>query len=409
MGEAAETESTVDAIGEVGEDTSALPDMNEESADILSLSDSDLNDYLNNVGDNSDGETTDDDESMVDAEETGTSDSSGDNDDESESEDGEHEEGELDSKDESEDNDDDSDDNGTSTSDSDDSDEEDSDKKDEKQNDDINYEAEYKKILAPFKANGKNIQVDNVDDAITLMQMGANYNKRMASLKPNLKIVKMLQQNDLLDEHKLSHLIDISNKDPEAIAKFLKDSEIDPMDLNTETSDTYKPKDHRVNDLEIELDQAIDSIKENESYPKTIDTISNQWDEQSREIILSDPKIIPVIDQHVQTGIFDKIVTEMEKERTLGRLDGVSDIHAYKLIGDRLMKAGKLLPNQETSNVSQQKADETKKAEVVRNKKRKAAATTKTTTTKKVDKTEFDPLGMSDEEFAKLSVDGLYT
>jgi len=149
--------------------------------------------------------------------------------------------------------------------------------------DDVNYKQEYEKLLAPFKANGRQIQVDNVDDAITLMRMGANYNKKMAALKPNLKLIKMLEHNDLLDETKLSYLIDASKHDPGAITKLLKDANMDPLEIDTETSE-YQPKDHQVNDSQFELDQILDDIKDNDSFPKTIDAISNQWDAKSKEI-----------------------------------------------------------------------------------------------------------------------------
>ena len=96
----------------------------------------------------------------------------------------------------------------------------------------INYQAEYERLLTPFKANGRQMQVHSVDDAMQLMQMGANYNKKMAGLKPNLKLMKMLEKNDLLNEEKLSFLIDLQTKDPAAIARFIKDSEVDPLDID---------------------------------------------------------------------------------------------------------------------------------------------------------------------------------
>ena len=73
----------------------------------------------------------------------------------------------------------------------------------------IDYEVEYKRLLAPFKANGREISVKSVDDAVTLMQMGANYNKKMAALKPSLKLMKLLENNGLLSEEKISYLIEI--------------------------------------------------------------------------------------------------------------------------------------------------------------------------------------------------------
>ena len=65
--------------------------------------------------------------------------------------------------------------------------------------DTIDYKAEYERLTQSFKANGKEIAVANVDEAISLMQMGANYNKKMAALKPNLKLLKLLENNKLLD------------------------------------------------------------------------------------------------------------------------------------------------------------------------------------------------------------------
>ena len=84
------------------------------------------------------------------------------------------------------------------------------------------YESEYKKLLAPFVANGREMSVKSVDEAITLMQMGANYNKKMAALKPSLGLLKLLESNGLADAEKISYLIDLANKDAGAVNKLSK-------------------------------------------------------------------------------------------------------------------------------------------------------------------------------------------
>src|SRR5690606_38757650 len=96
----------------------------------------------------------------------------------------------------------------------------------------VDHKAIVDKLFAPFKANGKEMVVDNVDDAVALMQMGANYNKKMAALKPNLKLLKLLENNNLLSEEKIGFLIDLDKKNPAAIGKLLKDSGIDPLDVD---------------------------------------------------------------------------------------------------------------------------------------------------------------------------------
>ena len=83
-------------------------------------------------------------------------------------------------------------------------------KEDTPETTEFDYESAYKKVSEPFKANGIDMQVKDPQDIVRLMQMGANYQKKMAQLKPNLKLIKMLEKNELLDEVKLHNLIDLS-------------------------------------------------------------------------------------------------------------------------------------------------------------------------------------------------------
>ena len=61
----------------------------------------------------------------------------------------------------------------------------------------------YNKIMAPFKANGKMIELRSPEEAVSLMQMGANYTRKMQELQPHRKTLLMLQDNNLLDAEKL--------------------------------------------------------------------------------------------------------------------------------------------------------------------------------------------------------------
>jgi hypothetical protein len=262
----------------------------------------------------------------------------------------------------------------------------------------VDYKNEYQKLLAPFKANGKEMQVDNVDDARTLMQMGANYNKKMAALKPNLKIVKMLEKHNLLDEEKLSFLIDLSKQNPDAINKLIKDSGVDPLDLDTEQASNYRPNSYTVNDKEVELDSILDEIRDTEAFNTTANIIGTKWDERSKQVLVDNPGLIKIINDHVEVGIFDKISAVVERERMLGRLNGLSDIEAYKHVGDAINAQGGFQSISKPTNV---KATNTVDPSL--NKRKKAASSTKSTkTSTKVDDN-FNPLSMSDEEFEKIA------
>ena len=281
-------------------------------------------------------------------------------------------------------------------------------KEDEKEEStELDYKAEYQRLLAPFKANGKDIQVASVDEALTLMQMGANYNKKMAALKPNLKVLKLLDTHGLLDENELNYLIDLKEKNPKAIMKLVKESGIDPMEMDVDTAEGYKPNVRTVNEKEMALDDVIAELSETPSYSKTIEVVGTQWDEPSRRIVAENPQLLRVINDHVASGVYSIIEKELERNRVLGKLNGLSDIDAYRQIGDAIQAKGgfdhlgrqgtKTTPTQKVVPPKPRKEDDPKLRD-----KKLAAAPPKSAPASSV-KSDFNPLSLSDEEFSKLS------
>ena len=261
-----------------------------------------------------------------------------------------------------------------------------------------NYKSAYEKVTAPFKANGVDMQVKNPDDIVRLMQMGANYQKKMSQLKPNLKLIKMLENNQLLDEAKLNNLIDLSKKDPTAIAKLVKESTVDPLDIDKDVPTEYQATNYSVTDTEYDLDAVLDEIKDTETFTRTINTLTKEWDVDSRNRISKQPEIISIINEHMANGIFDKVNTIVQQEKTLGKLMGISDVDAYRQVAEHLNNQGAFNTQEPTSKVSSN--SEPKQADVDRDKKRKAAAPVKQTASNKAP---ADPefLGLSDDEFMK--------
>lgn len=271
----------------------------------------------------------------------------------------------------------------------------------------VNYEEEYKKVFAPFKANGVEIQAKNAEDAITLMQMGANYHKKMAALKPSLKTLKLLENNNLLDNDKINYLIDLHNKNPEAITKLLKDSNIDPLDINVKDDSSYKPLNRTVSDKEFALTEVLESIESTPSYTKTLNVITDQWDNASRSIIAEHPQIIQTINEQMENGVYDIVAKEVAYQRSVGKLIGLSDIEAYKVTGDELDKKGFFTKQTETKTEPLVKPIDKQTVtpkdpvqELERKERKKAASPTRNLGNQA--KPSFNPLEMSDEEFEKF-------
>jgi len=260
----------------------------------------------------------------------------------------------------------------------------------------IDYENEYKKLLEPFKAADRTIQVNNVDEARRLMQMGVDYSRKMQSLKPHLKITKALENQKLLDVDKINHLIEISQGKKEAIVELLKKHNLDPTDLDLEDEKEYSPKSYTPSDKQQELEEVLDSIKGTASYQKTLEELGNKWDEESRAILMENPQVIAKINDHIEKGIYDMIMAEVERERALGTING-PDIAAYKTIGEKLQANGRFAHLASIKPKSESKPQKDSK-EV---KQRKRAAAPPKRTTKKSETLYKSPLSMSDEEFER--------
>jgi cell division septation protein DedD len=298
----------------------------------------------------------------------------------------------------------------------------------------VDYEAAYKKLMTPFKASNKMIQLENIDEAIVLMQRGADYTKKMQGLAPNLKLMKMLENNGLLNEEKLSHFIDLEKKDPAALNKFLNDKNIDPFDLDPEEGTAYKAGNHRVSDEEMRFTGVLDDLKSTPEGRETINFIETSWDQESIKTLYKEPELMKVMDEHRSDGIFQQITSEMERRKTLGQIPATATfLQAYKAIGDELHQSGRLLVNEVPTNQPKVVADPAPKQPTtpvqsapkaqqpnrqmidsraaapkphVKNDAAAKAAAPSRQSTSKANAATFNPLSMSDEEFAKFESQG---
>ena len=180
-------------------------------------------------------------------------------------------------------------------------------------------------IFKPFKANGKEITPKTAEDVISLMQMGANYTKKMQLMAPLKKAVESLNKASIGEED-LNFLIDVHKGDKEAIKKLLKKHEVDPLDLDMESTN-YVPKNNIASDEDVEFTDVMQDIQS--SLPKIQEILSKQWDGKSKNLLLKDPTLMKALHEEIEMGRFDEVQNRLETERTFGRYKGKSDIEAY--------------------------------------------------------------------------------
>lgn len=270
---------------------------------------------------------------------------------------------------------------------------------DDKPAEQTDYQAFYEKLTKPFKANGREIQVQNADDMIALMQQGANYSKKMAQLKPNLALMRTLEQHGLNDADKITYLIDLYNKQPEAIAKLVKEADIDLYSFDTDQAEQYTPK-TVVNEPSALEDTITELYGNHETFKDVVTDITTLWDKESKAIVSDNPEILRVMAKQADEGIYQQIMSAIDYEKMLGRLSGIPFLHAYEQVEARILQANQPTPKQEQGftaprpqanqeHVSNQNQAQKQRASVPKGSASQSNAG-------------FDPLKLSDEEFLKF-------
>ena len=260
----------------------------------------------------------------------------------------------------------------------------------------VDYKKFYEAMMSPIKANGKTFQPRTPDEAIRMMQMGANYTQKMQGIAPYRKKIQMLQKAGLLEDEKLNYLIDLSHGNKEAIVKLLKDSKLDPLDLNITEESQYTPGNHTVSDEEVQFQTAVDDLK---STPEGLETLRliQGWDQASLEAMWKTPSMMATLNEQRQNGVYDFITKEMEHQRMLGNIpEGTPFLEAYKAVGEYCLKNMQYRQQQQVrANLPKGTLNKpvTNTAQV---KKAAPSGRSNKTVSKFV-----DPFSLSDEEFEK--------
>lgn len=260
------------------------------------------------------------------------------------------------------------------------------------------------RIFETFRANGRDMKVKSVDEAIRLMQMGANYSQKQAANKVNLGYVKVLEQNGLLDHEKLAYLVDLANKKPEAIAKLVKDANFDVHDVDEAAVTGYKAKSLAPSAAQLDLDEVIADIKGTSQFDRLVSEMKG-WDEKSQALLGQHPASLRQLTQQMENGVYDTIMDEVNRRQVLGELTGVPIMQAYNDVGQEMAQAGHFNAPAPKGPVKKlvTPGKKTSPAKPADEDRRRAAAPSKGASTKEAAPQKLDFLNMSDADFAKYT------
>lgn len=273
----------------------------------------------------------------------------------------------------------------------------------------IDYKKFYETVTQDFKASGKVMPgVKEPEKFIKALQMATDYALKTAALKPALKRVKML---DGISDDEFSEMLDFRKRNPEVIKKALKEAQLDPLDLDMDQIN-YVPQQRIPSDAEYEYKEVVEELAKDTEFTYTRNIVLNELDEKSKEVILTQPKVLQALHQEVVSGRFEQIQAQALHLKTFGDYSHISDLDLYAMIAHEMDKQGihanpvnsaKGVVNTQVTNTVQPKQSISQPNPELEDKRARAGIQPKTST--KVVK-KYDPTKLSDEEFMKLLSEG---
>jgi hypothetical protein len=268
----------------------------------------------------------------------------------------------------------------------------------------IDYEAEYKKLIgAAIKGGGEEITLNNADEALSLIQKGIGVNKKFEQLAVHRKQLHKLDEAKLLNnDADLNLMLDIYSGDKEAIRKFLADKEIDLADLDSHEEIKYQTKQQDVDNATLDLREKLQEMNATESGRKTMNILANNWDLESRKQLLGSMENLAFLEAQVSDGTYDKVMGEVKRRMTLGTLPStMGTLQAYALVGKELIGGQPTQAPQPNQNLNPQQPTQRQSAPPDN---RNRASKPRKVANRQGALTDDYIASLSDEEFLKLDI-----
>jgi hypothetical protein len=201
---------------------------------------------------------------------------------------------------------------------------------------DVAKEAEIHK----FTANGQEFEftADEIFQQFgTVFGQSMDYTKKMQAIAPYRKMISALETEGVSSEQ-LNLAIDALKGNKQALQKIIEDNKFDAYDLTDEGAgerEEYKVPEYGKNDVQLGIEEVTKEISNDEEYKITVDVIDRQWDDSSRDVFASNPKMIKGLHNDIKSGIYDKVAPVAMKMKVL---DGntKSDLEYYMLAGQQV-------------------------------------------------------------------------
>lgn len=180
---------------------------------------------------------------------------------------------------------------------------------------------EQKEEKIKLRAVGKDFDF-TMDELKTLASKGIDYTTKLQKIAPFRKAISAMEENGITQED-IFQLIEMKKGNKDAIGAFTKKHNIALSDIEQgeQNAQQYQPNSYgneysELNEIDAELSQSMDKV----NYDKMCNFV-NKLDKTSQDFFINQPEALRILADDINTGMFDKIKMEMDKDFYLGNYD----------------------------------------------------------------------------------------
>lgn len=214
----------------------------------------------------------------------------------------------------------------------------------------INYEEFYNAVMSPIKDRDPALIPRNIDEVTTLINRGYDSISNADLYLNSRRTTEFLADNGITSDESLAYALDLLKGNKQALKKLIKEHNINVSELSDDSSmydddesgskGTVEYKPETVNTLttkDIVFRDAYKNLLKDDKGKELANTILNNFDSVSKQVIYDEPRLIQFLMNCKNSGIYDKIVDEMNREATFNsNLASQPFIHRFKEVGDKL-------------------------------------------------------------------------
>lgn len=190
-----------------------------------------------------------------------------------------------------------------------------------------------------FKADGKDYEFTNeemLDQFETVFGQAVNYTQKMQKIAPYRKMISALEQEGVTHDS-LNLALDALKGDKGAIKKLIENNKLDAYDITNDDEEAtpYTPNVYGKDETVLDIEEITGKISGDEEFKITTNVIDEQWDNESRQAFVKDPKMIIGLHNDIKSGVYDKVAPAAMKLKVLDE-NSKSDIEYYMIAGQQL-------------------------------------------------------------------------